>query len=256
MFRSFYCAIGAAIAVFAANGASAQISNPQQFHETVKVTTIVAHLIELGVATELSVLEDGSFLVAAPASGGNVMLIALDSCAGPFSKGCSDMTLLVTSPTVELPYADTAQNLSAVNFLNDAIPLGKMVLSEGIPIAVRYEHFSYGITKGNLINDIVLAALAAENAFKYLQEAGTAASTGMQGPGAQGSDALAPDNKAFRLSRPDALPTSHIFASRALRAYLRSGQFRQSSVLIADTAKGSRTISADLLKQGLSSDHR
>lgn len=260
MFRSLYCAVSAAIMLFAANSASAQISNPQKFHETIKVTTIVAYLTELQVPTELSIMEDGSFLVAVPAAGGNVMLIVLDSCAGPFAKGCADMTLLVTSPTVGLPFADATQNLAEINLLNDAIPLGKMVLSEGIPIAVRYEHFLYGVTKGTLISDISLAATAADNAFKHLQEVGEAArseaSTGMRGPLAPGSDTLAPGDEAPQVTGPDAISASPIFASEALRAYLRSGQFRQSSVLFAGTANGSRTVSGDLLKQDMSSDHR
>ena len=219
--------------------AGAQVSNSGANHATVHAQTIINYLNEIGIVNEISRNEDGSLGILTPTNDGNVLIILMKDCAASSGPGCNEMAVVVASPTVGLPYASALKNLAVMNAINVEFDLGKAFTMDGMPLYGRYEHFAFGINKGNLMNDIAGVAMFSDLYFQTLAALKQQAdqTPGFAKPVPQISDGASamPDveHMAGVAAAHSAGGLSDLLSSAALQTYLQSEQFRDSPVLFA-----------------------
>lgn len=232
MFRSISkFAIITALAGFTLTSANAQTMDPGPMHKTVHVQTIINYLNEFGIRNELTQLSGGALAIVTPTDDNHLLMIIMDTCAASTGPGCSELGVLVGSPVIGLPYASDLENLTTLNALNLELDAGKALIVEGAPLFVRYEHFHYGISKGNLMNDIAAVAMTSDLFFRTLADLKqqSARLSGFGAPSSQlEGDVSRKLDLNFRASR-----MSDLLLSEAVRQFLRTGQAMESPVLFA-----------------------
>lgn len=206
MLKRLYAAMFAvAITSIVVPGASAQVTNSGTVYPSINTSTLVSILNEMGMATEVAQLEDGTVVIAAQTASGNVVLVGPDYCRAP-GQDCSGMGFAAMGSPRFLPFASKAENLEVINVANIEFPIGRyLIMGDDIPTVVRAEIFPYGVSRGNLSASIELMVMSAGAFFTALVETKKA----VEGLGAFVSEFPSSDRKlsssAFRSGR-DLLP--------------------------------------------------
>lgn len=232
--------------------ASAQDADAQRLHKSIKASTITGYLDEARIANELTQLDDGSFVITTPTNKGNVYLIILDPCGAPSGTGCSNMSMIAISPTVGLPYPTMDQNLLAMNIINLNLMLGKGFIVDGLPMFARFDHFYFGVVKGNLMNDLAAAAAAGDFFIDVLTQLKSNASPAVSLSAQEDQlanlvlqrDRNSQDLESLQGIISDRLPQMSV----AVREFIRTGQALDSPVLFALQPGGKQATINDFLK--------
>ncbi len=131
-----------------------------------EVLDVAATLSEMGVAARVMTMDDGSVIIRAETNAQFKFVIYLAACETPPRAACAGMEL-----DAFFDEASAGATLSSVNAFNQSHAFTKaFMLDSGQPILSRYEISDYGITKGNLVSNVVNFVRIGEAFMVHLTE--------------------------------------------------------------------------------------